>query len=58
MWRQYMIGDDKDIQICRTCDAEFEVEGYNIDEPISFCPYCGSVMGEDHMDEEFYDEDN
>jgi hypothetical protein len=53
-----MIGDDKDIQMCRTCDAEFVVDGYNIDEPISFCPYCGSVMGEDHMEEEFYDEDN
>lgn len=53
-----MIGDDKEVQLCRTCDAEFVVDGYNIDESISFCPYCGSMMGEDPMEEEFFDDEN
>ncbi len=52
-----MIGDDKNIRICRTCDAEFAIDGYNIDEEISFCPYCGHLM-DSELDEEFYDDDN
>lgn len=52
-----MIGDDKDIQSCRTCSSEFSVEGYNIDEEITFCPYCGSMIDDD-LDEEFFDDDN
>jgi hypothetical protein len=52
-----MVGDDKDIHTCRTCESEFTVEGYNIDEDISFCPYCGHVTEPD-FDEEFYDDDN
>jgi hypothetical protein len=42
------------------CEADFSVEGYNIDEEISYCPYCGSVIDPDldgDFDEEFYDED-
>ena len=52
-----MIGDDKIIQECRSCNAEFSVEGYNTDEDITFCPYCGSMIDDD-MDEEFFDDDN
>lgn len=52
-----MIGDDKNIKICRTCDAEFAIDGYNIDEEISFCPYCGHLI-DSELDEEFYDDDN
>lgn len=51
-----MIGDEKDTKVCRTCDAEFAIEGYNIDEEIAFCPYCGHMTEE--FDEEFYDEDD
>jgi len=42
------------------CEAEFSVEGYNIDEEIMYCPYCGSVTDaelDSEFDEEFYDED-
>lgn len=54
---EYMIGDVNNAQTCRTCDSEFAVDGYNIDEEITFCPYCGSLMHED-LDEDFYDDDN
>ncbi len=57
MWRQGMIGDEKIIQECSSCNAEFVVDGYNTDEDITFCPYCGSMI-EDDMDEEFFDDDN
>lgn len=53
--------EEVDPQVCRMCDAEFAVDGYNIDEEISFCPYCGSVIDSDHdddLEEEFFDEDN
>ncbi len=53
-----MIGDDKNIKECRTCDAEFVVDGYNIDEEISFCPYCGSMMDSDLDEEDFYEDEN
>ncbi len=45
---------------CRMCEAEFSVEGYNIDEEIMYCPFCGSVIDpelDSEFDEEFYDED-
>ena len=46
--------------VCSVCSADFTVEGYNIDEPVSYCPYCGSFIDPEHdqeFDEEFYDED-
>jgi len=52
--------DEQNINSCRMCDAEFNVEGFNIDEEISFCPYCGSTIDPDldeEFDDEFYDED-
>ena len=52
-----MIGDEINPKTCRTCDSEFQVDGFNIDEEITFCPYCGSVMNDD-LDEEYYDDDN
>lgn len=52
-----MIGDVNNSQTCRTCDSEFAVDGYNIDEEITFCPYCGSLMHED-LDEDYFDDDN
>lgn len=47
------------IETCRMCEAEFTIEGLNIDEPIAFCPYCGSGIEEidEEFEEEFYDED-
>jgi len=45
---------------CRMCEADFSVEGYNIDEEISYCPFCGSVIDpelDEDFDEEFYDSD-
>ena len=45
---------------CRMCEADFSVEGYNNDEEISYCPYCGSVIDSEldsNFDEEFYDPD-
>lgn len=52
-----MIGDEINIKNCRTCDSEFSIEAYNIDEEITYCPFCGSTMSDD-FEEEFYDDDN
>lgn len=47
-----MIGDDYKIEACKACDAEFIIEGVNISEAPTFCPFCGSVIESD-LDEEF-----
>jgi rRNA maturation endonuclease Nob1 len=40
-----------DILNCYECGAEFTVQpSFDIDEPISFCPYCGSEI--EHEEEE------
>ena len=45
---------------CIDCDSEFTVEPtYDTEDPISFCPYCGSEINheeeEDLEDEDFRD---
>jgi hypothetical protein len=50
---------------CYECDSEFTVEevtkGTDLEQSISFCPFCGSEMDfeedEDDLDEEFYEDD-
>lgn len=50
---------------CYECDTEFTVvqvnTGPEVEESISFCPYCGSEMDleeeDDDLDEEYYEED-
>ncbi len=46
--------------ICFECDAEFIVHTpYDMDEPVSFCPFCGSEveLEEDELDDLDEDED-
>jgi len=50
---------------CYECDSEFTVEevtkGLDVEQSISFCPFCGSEMefeeDEDDLDEEYYEDD-
>lgn len=51
-----MIGDENKADVCRSCDAEFVIEGLNVNEAPTFCPFCGSVLEED-LDEEFFGDD-
>lgn len=50
-----MIEPDRDSHICFECDSEFMVHTpYDIEEQISFCPFCGSELD---LEEDDYDED-
>lgn len=44
---------------CYECDAEFSVDPtYEMEDPVSFCPYCGSeIEHEEDPDDELDDED-
>lgn len=50
---------------CYECDSEFTVEevtkGNELDQSISFCPFCGSEMDfeedEEDLDEEYFEDD-
>lgn len=56
-----MIDDENDGPIiCFNCDAEFVVHTpYKMEDPVSYCPYCGSeVEGLDEdLDDDFFDDD-
>lgn len=46
-----------DILTCYECAAEFTVQpSYDIEDPVSFCPYCGSEI-EHEEEEDDYDSD-
>lgn len=50
---------------CYECDSEFTVEevtkGIELEQSISFCPFCGSEMDyeeeDDDLDEEYFEDD-
>lgn len=44
---------------CYECDAEYSVDSiFETDDPVSFCPYCGSeIEHEEEDDDELDDED-
>lgn len=51
----------KDWVECQSCMVEFKVVS-DTDEPLAYCPYCGSDIEHDEIEEEFeedldYDED-
>lgn len=44
---------DKDNLNCYECGAEFLVQpAFDIEEPISFCPYCGSEIEHEEVDDD------
>lgn len=45
-----------DTLTCYECTAEFSVQpAYDIEDLVSFCPYCGSEI--EHEEDDDYDED-
>lgn len=40
---------------CHECEAEFTVVS-SYDDPIEFCPHCGSEIEYEEDDDEYYDE--
>lgn len=51
--------DDNHPHVCLSCDAEFAVQPLNssdmeASEP-AFCPYCGSPLDDEDMDDEMLD---
>jgi len=43
---------------CFECDSEFTVEStYETEDPVSFCPYCGSEIEHEEEEEDLDDED-
>ena len=46
----------KDWVDCESCLAEFRVVS-DTDEPVAFCPYCGSEVETIDEDEEEFEED-
>jgi rRNA maturation endonuclease Nob1 len=53
-----MIEQEQNPHVCFECDSEFVVHTpYNDDQPISFCPFCGSeVESEEDDDDDEYDD--
>lgn len=47
--------DNTNTHLCLACDAEFVVESIEVDEPPSFCPFCGSEL---EFEDEDYDEED
>lgn len=50
-----MVEMEKEPHLCYACDSEFVVDTlYESELPVSFCPFCGSEVGEtdDDFDEE------
>lgn len=53
-----MLERDQEPHICFECDAEFIVHTpYDMEESISFCPFCGSEVELDEDDLDDLDED-
>lgn len=45
--------------VCYECDAEFVVEPIGeTDDIISFCPFCGSELDQEDLDEEDDEQDS
>lgn len=57
-----MIENEPEPHICFECDAEFIIHTpYDVVDPVSFCPFCGSEVEateEELEDDELDDEDN
>lgn len=52
------IGDSVE-HVCYECDAEFVVEPIGeTDDIISFCPFCGSELDQEDLDEEDDEQDS
>lgn len=52
-----MIEQEQKPHICFECDSEFVVHTpYNDDQPISFCPFCGSEVELDEDESDEYDD--
>lgn len=53
-----MLEQDQEPHICFNCDAEFVVHTlYDMEEEVSFCPYCGSEVESEFDDEEEEEEE-
>ncbi len=54
-----MLEKDQEPHVCFECDAEFIIHTpYDVDDAVSFCPFCGSeVESSDDEDDDFDEED-
>jgi rRNA maturation endonuclease Nob1 len=44
--------------VCEYCDSECTVETTNMEDPIVFCPICGSEVDYEESEYEDWDEQN
>jgi len=49
---------EKDWLTCTVCDAEFKVVSPLDKTDIGYCPFCGSGVGNDFLDDEGYDDED
>lgn len=51
--------DSNEISLCINCDAEFSVSRFDDEEgeEVQFCPFCGSHLWEDDLDDNEDEED-
>jgi rRNA maturation endonuclease Nob1 len=50
--------DNSDIIICESCESEFSVAQFGIEEEeINYCPFCGHDLHEEYDEEDEEDED-
>lgn len=48
---------DNEILLCTNCDAEFSVDRFDDEEEeIQYCPFCGSHLWDEELEEDDEDE--
>jgi rRNA maturation endonuclease Nob1 len=53
-----MLEHEQEPHICFECDAEFVIHTpFDVDDPVSFCPFCGSEIESEDLDEDLDDDD-
>ena len=53
-----MLEHEQEPHVCFECDAEFVIHTpYDVNDPVSFCPFCGSEI-EDSEDANDIDEED
>jgi hypothetical protein len=51
--------DNSDIIICESCESEFSVAQFGIEEEeINYCPFCGHDLHGEYDDEEDEDDED
>ena len=43
---------DNEILLCTNCDAEFSVDRFDDEEEIQYCPFCGSHLWDEELEED------